>query len=263
MQEWSPEDIARAAGAQLISSPAAENGPETVVIDSRAAGPGALFIGLKGANDDGGRFATQALDAGAWGVLTTEEHAGTAHAQHPTKPVLATPDPLKALQRLATQWRRHLNPHVIGVTGSTGKTSTKDLLNAILTPHRRTVASRANFNTEIGLPLEILSAPSGTEVLDPGDGDARPGPDRRARGHRRAGHRHHRQRRAGPPRAARIDRGDRGDQGRTHQRPPNRRHRDHPRQRAAAEPAHPVRRPHGHVRPGRRRPAHGSDAWTT
>ncbi len=165
MQEWSPEDIARAAGAQLISSPEAEAGPETVVIDSRAAGPGALFIGLKGATADGGRFATQALDAGAWGVLTTADHAETACVAHPTKPILATPDPLKALQRLATGWRRHINPHVIGVTGSTGKTSTKDLLRAVLAPHRRTVASRANFNTEIGLPLEILSAPSGTEVL--------------------------------------------------------------------------------------------------
>ena len=54
---------------------------------------------------------------------------------------------------------------MIGVTGSTGKTSTKDLLLALLAPHRRTVASRANFNTEIGLPLEILNAPQETEVL--------------------------------------------------------------------------------------------------
>jgi UDP-N-acetylmuramoyl-tripeptide--D-alanyl-D-alanine ligase len=54
---------------------------------------------------------------------------------------------------------------VIGVTGSTGKTSTKDLLYAVLAPHRRTIASRGNFNTEIGLPLEILGAPAGTEVL--------------------------------------------------------------------------------------------------
>src|SRR5205807_7492592 len=77
----------------------------------------------------------------------------------------AVDDPLRALQRLATAWRRALEAQVIGVTGSTGKTSTKDLLNAVLTPHRRTVASRANFNTEIGLPLEILSAPAGTEVL--------------------------------------------------------------------------------------------------
>ena len=69
------------------------------------------------------------------------------------------------MQRLATAWRRELDAKVIGVTGSTGKTSTKDLLLALLTPHRRTVASRANFNTEIGLPLEILAAPAGTEVL--------------------------------------------------------------------------------------------------
>jgi UDP-N-acetylmuramoyl-tripeptide--D-alanyl-D-alanine ligase len=54
---------------------------------------------------------------------------------------------------------------VIGVTGSTGKTSTKDLLLGVLAPHRRVVASRANFNTEIGLPLEILAAPAGTQVL--------------------------------------------------------------------------------------------------
>ena len=61
--------------------------------------------------------------------------------------------------------------------GSTGKTSTKDLLLALLAPHRRTVASRANFNTEIGLPLEILAAPAGHRGAGARDGDAR----RRAR----------------------------------------------------------------------------------
>jgi UDP-N-acetylmuramoyl-tripeptide--D-alanyl-D-alanine ligase len=79
--------------------------------------------------------------------------------------VLAADDPLAALQRLATAWRRELGATVVGVTGSTGKTSTKDLLRAVLAPQRRTVASRANFNTEIGLPLEILGAPPGTEIL--------------------------------------------------------------------------------------------------
>src|SRR6185312_17226039 len=79
--------------------------------------------------------------------------------------VLAATDPLKSLQRLATAWRRELGAQVIGVTGSTGKTSTKDLLLAVLAPHKTTVASRANFNTEIGLPLEILNAPAGTEIL--------------------------------------------------------------------------------------------------
>jgi UDP-N-acetylmuramoyl-tripeptide--D-alanyl-D-alanine ligase len=79
--------------------------------------------------------------------------------------VLAAENPLRALQSLATAWRRELGASVIGVTGSTGKTTTKDLMLAVLAPHRRTVASRANFNTEIGVPLEILAAPSGTEVL--------------------------------------------------------------------------------------------------
>ena len=91
-------------------------------------------------------------------MLTAPEHAENAAGATPTGVVLAAPDPLAAMQRLATAWRRHLGAQVIGVTGSTGKTSTKDLLLAVLSPHRRTVASRANFNTEIGLPLEILAA---------------------------------------------------------------------------------------------------------
>jgi UDP-N-acetylmuramoyl-tripeptide--D-alanyl-D-alanine ligase len=135
------------------------------VIDSRDAGPGALFVGLRGRHADGGAFARQALEAGAWGVLVTSEHAEAALRDAREAAILATDDPLRALHRLATAWRRELGAHVIGVTGSTGKTSTKDLLLAVLAPYRRTVASRANFNTEIGLPLEILAAPAGTEVL--------------------------------------------------------------------------------------------------
>jgi UDP-N-acetylmuramoyl-tripeptide--D-alanyl-D-alanine ligase len=163
MRNWSPDRVGSAAQAGIIVA-AAEGGPERVVIDSREAGPGALFVGLAGATHDGGRFAADALAAGAWGVLTTPEHAERAAAAGQGV-VLATPDPLASLQHLATSWRRELGAEVIGVTGSTGKTSTKDLLLAMLTPHRRTVASRANFNTEIGLPLEILGAPRGTEVL--------------------------------------------------------------------------------------------------
>jgi UDP-N-acetylmuramoyl-tripeptide--D-alanyl-D-alanine ligase len=170
MRAWKPEEIARAAGARLIAPPPAASdpdrgpGPERAVIDSREAGPGALFVGLRGANVDGGRFAAQALANEAWGVLTTPEHAEAARCAPPGV-LLASGDPLRSLQRLATAWRRRLGAKVIGVTGSTGKTSTKELLLALLEPHRRTVASRANFNTEIGVPLEILGAPAGTEVL--------------------------------------------------------------------------------------------------
>jgi UDP-N-acetylmuramoyl-tripeptide--D-alanyl-D-alanine ligase len=164
MRTWTPEQVARAAGARLVSPPPISTGPERVIIDSRHAGPGSLFVGLEGEHVDGGRFAPQALAAGAWGVLTTPEHAEAARCAVPGA-LIAADDPLAAMQGLATAWRRALDVQVIGVTGSTGKTSTKDLLLALLAPQRRTVASRANFNTEIGVPLEILSAPADTEVL--------------------------------------------------------------------------------------------------
>ena len=164
MRSWTPEQVARAAGARLVSLPPSSTGPERVIIDSRQAGPGSLFVGLEGERADGGRFAPQALAAGAWGVLTTPEHAEAARCAVPGT-LIAADDPLAALQRLATAWRRALDARVIGVTGSTGKTSTKDLLLALLSPHRRTVASRANYNNELGLPVELLSAPAGTEVV--------------------------------------------------------------------------------------------------
>src|SRR5947209_576110 len=165
MRSWSAEQAADAAGARLLAAgPDPGMGPERAVIDSREAGPGSLFVGLSGASVDGGRFAADAIGGGAWGVLVSDEYA-TAAADVGGGAVLAAGDTLAALHRLARAWRRELGAQVIGVTGSTGKTSTKDLLLAVLAPHRRTVASRANYNTEIGLPLEILGAPTGTEVL--------------------------------------------------------------------------------------------------
>jgi UDP-N-acetylmuramoyl-tripeptide--D-alanyl-D-alanine ligase len=74
-------------------------------------------------------------------------------------------DPLTALQRLANRWRHELGARAVGITGSTGKTSTKDILLALLAPRLRTHANRQNLNTEIGVPLSILEAPRGTEAL--------------------------------------------------------------------------------------------------
>ena len=164
MRVWTPDRIASESGARLIAPPPSDRGPERVTIDSREAGPGALFVGLPGANVDGGAFAANALAAGAWGILATPEHADSARCAPPGV-LLAADDPLSALQGLAAAWRVELGATVIGITGSTGKTTTKDILLALLAPARRAVASRANFNTEIGLPLEILAAPAGTEVL--------------------------------------------------------------------------------------------------
>jgi UDP-N-acetylmuramoyl-tripeptide--D-alanyl-D-alanine ligase len=163
MREWTPELVAVAAGADLIAPGSAHGGPARACADSRELRPGDLFIGLPGTRVHGGRFAGAALEAGAWGVLS--EPAYVEALTPGTGARLAASDPLAALQQLARAWRRELRAQVVGITGSTGKTSTKELLRALLEPHRRVVASRANRNTEVGLPLEVLGAPAGTEVL--------------------------------------------------------------------------------------------------
>jgi UDP-N-acetylmuramoyl-tripeptide--D-alanyl-D-alanine ligase len=166
VKAWTPERLARACDGRVIVSRSRATGPERVVIDSRQAGPGALFVGLRGERVDGAEFASQALAEGAWGVLVAPPFAEQVAAPRAGDgAVIAAEDPLLALQRLATAWRRELGARVIAVTGSTGKTTTKDILVSLLRPARSVASTRANFNTEIGVPLEILSAPEGTEVL--------------------------------------------------------------------------------------------------
>jgi UDP-N-acetylmuramoyl-tripeptide--D-alanyl-D-alanine ligase len=158
MKGWDAARIAAAAGARLVRE--APGGPARVIIDSRAVGSGDLFVGLTGENVDGGRFAAAALEAGAWGVLVAPQWVDVEGGA-----VLVAEQPLLAMGALAREWRRSLGASVIAVTGSVGKTSTKDLITALLAPARRVVASRANFNTDIGMPPEILGADPGTEVL--------------------------------------------------------------------------------------------------
>ena len=164
MRDWSPEQVAQAAGARLLAPATPAAGPRRAVIDSRTAGEGDLFVGLPGARADGGAFAAQALAGGAWGVLVSPQHAEAARCAV-AGVLLAAQDPLAALGALAGAWRRELGCAVAGITGSTGKTSTKDILAAMLSQTLRTVASTANHNTEIGLPLAILGAPAGTQAL--------------------------------------------------------------------------------------------------
>ncbi len=213
---WDGERVAAAAGAELLRGASWAGGPWRCSIDSREVRPGDLFVGLRGERVDGGVYAERALRAGAWGVLVAPEHAHeltegasaaaeraralaggalTAPEQVATPAdgaVLVHPDPLGAMQALAREWRKVLGEEgakVVGVTGSTGKTSTKDILAALLREAREpddsagtqraapgraayqrsvgghTVASEANLNTEIGLPLAVLAAPAGTRTL--------------------------------------------------------------------------------------------------
>jgi UDP-N-acetylmuramoyl-tripeptide--D-alanyl-D-alanine ligase len=165
MHGWSDQKLADAAGADLLhgARQGDGDGPTRAIVDSRLAGPADLFVGLQGEKTDGGSFARAALEAGAWGVLVARKWG--ADLEGGSGAVLLADDPLLALHALARSWRRELGAVVIAVTGSVGKTSTKDLVAAMIASHRPVAASRANFNTEIGLPLELLSAPPGTEVL--------------------------------------------------------------------------------------------------
>jgi UDP-N-acetylmuramoyl-tripeptide--D-alanyl-D-alanine ligase len=159
---WSAEQVARAAGGELAGSGDLPTGPLRTVIDSRDVRPSDLFVGLPGERVDGGSFAAGALAAGAWGVLVEHRWAREVDGDGA---VIAVSDPVAALGSLARAWRRELGAGVIAVTGSVGKTSTKDLILALIEGHRRVVASPQNYNTEIGLPLAVLGAPEGTEVL--------------------------------------------------------------------------------------------------
>jgi UDP-N-acetylmuramoyl-tripeptide--D-alanyl-D-alanine ligase len=174
-------EIAAATGARVVAEGSAEP-PRRAVIDSSAVEAGDLFCGLRGESRDGGEFAAGAIEAGAWGVVVGPEHAArlvagsepavpdgsdgpATVARGPLGPVwiLAADDPLAALQALATANRRALGAKVLGVTGSVGKTSVKDIARALLPGAVH--ANPQNFNTEIGLPLTILGAPDDTERL--------------------------------------------------------------------------------------------------
>jgi UDP-N-acetylmuramoyl-tripeptide--D-alanyl-D-alanine ligase len=174
VRSWNAQRVARAAGATLLREPSSDSptgadpGPRRVTIDSRGAAEGDLFVGLPGERADGGAHAADALAAGAWGALTSPPHARELAASAGAGVLLAHPAPLEGLQALAGAWRRELaaaGAKVVAITGSTGKTSTKDILAALLGARLRTVASPQNLNTEIGLPLAVLTAPADTEAL--------------------------------------------------------------------------------------------------
>jgi UDP-N-acetylmuramoyl-tripeptide--D-alanyl-D-alanine ligase len=165
--ELSPEKIAAALGADVVARGAAES-PARATIDSTATGPGDLFFGLRGERRDGSEFASAALETGAWGVVVSQAFPLPFVTPRVTKGkgsgwVFAVEDPLASMQALARAWRRALDARVVGVTGSVGKTSVKDIGRALLPG--RVHANRENLNTEIGLPLTILEAPEETDLL--------------------------------------------------------------------------------------------------
>lgn len=120
-----------------------------VSIDSRTLQSGELFVALKGPNFDGAKFIATAAQQGAAGAISESEAATSL-------PTIVVDDSHAALTRLACDWRSRMSATVIGVTGSNGKTTLKELINACLSPVARTLATAGNLNNAIGLPLMML-----------------------------------------------------------------------------------------------------------
>lgn len=126
--------------------------------DTRNISEGCIFFALKGDHFNANTFAEQALQRGAAYVVIDEE------AYQLDERCILVPDVLQALQELARYHRRQLNIPVIGLTGSNGKTTTKELLKAVLSEKFRTFATKGNLNNHIGVPLSILSVSADTEI---------------------------------------------------------------------------------------------------
>jgi len=130
----------------------------SICTDTRSIVPGSVFFALKGVSFNGNTFALQALEAGA-AFAVVDENVGDDER------LIKVSDVLTALQGCALDYRRHLNIPTIGLTGSNGKTTTKELFLAVLKTKYKVHATKGNFNNHIGVPLTILSAPKETEML--------------------------------------------------------------------------------------------------
>jgi UDP-N-acetylmuramoyl-tripeptide--D-alanyl-D-alanine ligase len=138
----------------------------SVVIDSREVLPGSLFIAFEGEHVDGHDYVSQAFATGALAALVQRPVAdfavidcrdGAAPAWNGSTPVqIVVDDTLLALQQVARHWRNRFDVTVIGITGSVGKTTTKELVARVLSQQFNTLKSRGNYNNEIGLPLTLL-----------------------------------------------------------------------------------------------------------
>ena len=149
-------EIAAALGVPL-EDPRAVRG---FSVDTRSLAPGDLFFALRGPNHDGNAYVDRAFEKGATAAVINE----TGEACKAPRAVLPVPDTLVALQRLARWARDRWNRPVVGVTGSAGKTSTKDMIAAMLATGVRTGKTVGNLNNHVGVPLSILRLPQDAEV---------------------------------------------------------------------------------------------------
>lgn len=157
MHKFTVADVARATGGDIWPNES-DGGISAIATDSRTTQPGELYVALRGTRFDGHQFIPEALRAGAAAVLMEASALPEIQValQAADIPAVLVSDTLDALQSLATWHRSRLKGPVVAITGSNGKTSTKDLVAAALGSRFPVHATQGNLNNEIGVPLTIL-----------------------------------------------------------------------------------------------------------
>lgn len=146
------DQAARAARAEVLYSEGVEL--RGAASDNRQVKAGDLFVAIAGERVDGHDFAEAAVKAGAAAVLAERDPFGG----RPVAPVLVAENTVTALGRIAHAWREGFSGRVAGITGTAGKTTTKELLAHILSQHGKTAKNRLNLNSQIGMPIAMMSA---------------------------------------------------------------------------------------------------------
>ena len=151
LEQMTLENIAKACGGTYVGDDALRGSEITgAVIDSRQVEPGYLYIPIRGERVDGHRFIPDVFEKGALAVLSEEP------LENPAGPYIQVASSEQALKDIAEFYRSTLSIKIIGITGSVGKTSTKEMISAVLSQKYNVLKTEGNFNNEIGLPLTIL-----------------------------------------------------------------------------------------------------------
>lgn len=164
---WTADEV---RAALELTAPAGAMDFSGISTDTRKIGPGSLFVALRGANFDGHDYLAQAARQGAAAAVVSN-----AEGAPEGLPLFVVPDTLHALGKLGRHRRRALGGRVVAVAGSNGKTTTKELLRAVLSGTFRVHATDANLNNQVGVPLTLLATPDEAEAVIVETGTNEPG----------------------------------------------------------------------------------------
>ncbi len=158
MKNMTLENIARACAGKLVGADVLKAQAAGVCVDSRKVKPGYVFVALRGERTDGHRFIEEVQRKGALGVVCEKL------PEHPAGPCILVEDCFTALQRIGEFYRQQLDVCVVGITGSVGKTSTKEFVASVLAQKYKVHRTEGNYNNEIGVPLTVLAMPGDTQA---------------------------------------------------------------------------------------------------